>query len=99
MIDESSLARPAAADWNDDPIPWAEAGAWREVPIQGASTPPPVACVFCGCELYPDPGSAGEAAWFHFAPVTGRDANGCRVRCATVAHRADGWPRSTEGRP
>jgi hypothetical protein len=32
---------------------------------------------------------SGEA-WFHFNPLGGRDARGCRVTCADAAHDADG---------
>ena len=41
----------------------------------------PVTCAACGCRL----ASTGEA-WFHFNPISGRDARGCRVACADAAH-------------
>ena len=41
----------------------------------------PVTCAACGCRLE----STGEA-WFHFNPISGRDARGCRVACADAAH-------------
>ena len=31
-------------------------------------------------------------AFFHFNPLGGRDARGCRVACADAAHAADGRP-------
>jgi hypothetical protein len=31
----------------------------------------------------------GEA-WFHFNPIAGRDARGCRVACADAAHDSTG---------
>lgn len=49
----------------------------------------PVTCSACGCRLEP----AGDA-WFHFGPLAGRDARGCRVTCAEVAHDASGRPVS-----
>ena len=45
----------------------------------------PVTCAACGCRLTP----SGEA-WFHFNPLAGRDARGCRVSCADAAHDASG---------
>jgi hypothetical protein len=45
----------------------------------------PVTCAACGCRLE----STGEA-WFHFNPLAGRDARGCRVACADAAHDASG---------
>ena len=45
----------------------------------------PVTCVACGCRLAP----TGEA-WFHFNPIAGRDARGCRIGCADAAHDASG---------
>lgn len=45
----------------------------------------PVTCAACGCRL-----SATGAAFFHFNPIGGRDARGCRVDCADVAHDASG---------
>ena len=47
----------------------------------------PVTCVSCGCRLE----ATGEA-WFHFNPLAGRDARGCRVSCADAAHGMDGRP-------
>jgi len=41
----------------------------------------PVTCASCGCRL----SQTGEA-WFHFNPIAGRDARGCRVACADAAH-------------
>ncbi len=49
----------------------------------------PVTCAFCGCRL----AVTGEA-WFHFNPIGGRDARGCRVTCADAAHDATGRPVS-----
>lgn len=45
----------------------------------------PVTCATCGCRL----SQAGEA-WFHFHPLGGRDARGCRVDCVDAAHDASG---------
>ncbi len=45
----------------------------------------PVTCASCGCRL----AQTGEA-WFHFNPIGGRDARGCRVVCADAAHDATG---------
>lgn len=47
----------------------------------------PVVCSACGCRLQH---SSDSAAWFHFAPMAGRDARGCRVECADAAHDASG---------
>ncbi|HET9757907.1 MAG TPA: hypothetical protein VFP66_15490 [Candidatus Limnocylindrales bacterium] len=49
----------------------------------------PVTCSSCGCRLF----QTGEA-WFHFNPLGGRDARGCRVACADAAHDATGRPVS-----
>jgi hypothetical protein len=32
--------------------------------------------------------------WFHFNPLGGRDARGCRVNCVDAAHDASGRPVS-----
>ena len=48
----------------------------------------PVTCESCGCRLNPSPD--GRTAWFHFSPMGGRDARGCRVACADSAHDAQG---------
>ena len=47
----------------------------------------PVTCAACGCRL----AATGEA-WFHFNPISGRDARGCRIACADAAHDATGRP-------
>lgn len=49
----------------------------------------PVTCAECGCRLEAV-GHAGAEAWFHFNPLAGRDARGCRVDCADAAHDALG---------
>ena len=49
----------------------------------------PVICAACGCRL----DRTGEA-WFHFNPLGGRDARGCRVACADAAHDPSGRPVS-----
>ncbi len=51
----------------------------------------PVTCAMCGCRLQAV-GHPGAEAWFHFNPLAGRDARGCRVGCADAAHDADGRP-------
>ena len=45
----------------------------------------PVTCSACGCRL-----TAAGDAWFHFNPIAGRDARGCRIGCADAAHDASG---------
>jgi hypothetical protein len=50
----------------------------------------PVTCAQCGCRLT----SASDDAWFHFNPLGGRDARGCRIPCADAAHDATGRPIS-----
>lgn len=45
----------------------------------------PVTCAACGCRL----AQTGDA-WFHFNPIGGRDARGCRIACADSAHDASG---------
>jgi hypothetical protein len=49
----------------------------------------PVTCAACGCRL-----SLTGEAWFHFNPLGGRDARGCRVSCVDAAHDASGRPVS-----
>jgi hypothetical protein len=46
----------------------------------------PVTCATCGCRLE----EAGDATWLHFGRLGGRDARGCRVDCAELAHDAGG---------
>lgn len=55
----------------------------------------PVTCSACGCRLQRS--ADGRAAWFHFAPMAGRDARGCRVRCADAPHDARGVAPATAG--
>lgn len=45
----------------------------------------PVTCAACGCRL-----TATGDAFFHFNPLGGRDARGCRIDCADAAHDATG---------
>lgn len=45
----------------------------------------PVTCAACGCRL-----TGAADAWFHFSPMGGRDARGCRIPCADVAHDESG---------
>ncbi len=45
----------------------------------------PVTCAACGCRL-----AATGDAWFHFNPLGGRDARGCRIACADAAHDTNG---------
>ena len=60
----------------------------RPVAVRGGQGAP-VTCASCGCRL----AQTGET-WFHFNPIGGRDARGCRVVCADAAHEADGRPVS-----
>ena len=48
----------------------------------------PITCSACGCRL--QRAATGEEIWFHFAPMGGRDARGCRIDCADAAHDAHG---------
>ena len=45
-----------------------------EAPVSHAG---PVTCSACGCRLQRS--ADGGVGWFHFAPMAGRDARGCRV--------------------
>jgi len=47
----------------------------------------PVTCAACGCRL-----TAEGEAFFHFNPLGGRDARGCRISCADAAHDVTGRP-------
>jgi hypothetical protein len=47
----------------------------------------PVTCATCGCRL----AQTGDA-FFHFNPLGGRDARGCRIACAGAAHDVQGRP-------
>jgi hypothetical protein len=47
----------------------------------------PVTCAACGCRL-----TGAADAWFHFSPMGGRDARGCRIACADAAHDVSGRP-------
>lgn len=49
----------------------------------------PVTCAACGCRLQPS-GTADDSPWYHYAPIAGRDARGCRVGCVDAAHDANG---------
>ena len=49
----------------------------------------PVTCAACGCRLQVV-GPTDAAAYFHFGSLGGRDARGCRVDCADLAHDATG---------
>lgn len=56
----------------------------RPIAVRGGQGAP-VTCASCGCRL----AATGET-WFHFNPLGGRDARGCRVACADAAHDATG---------
>jgi hypothetical protein len=56
----------------------------RPLAVRGGQEAP-VTCAACGCRL-----SATGDAWFHFNPLAGRDARGCRVSCADSAHDTTG---------
>jgi hypothetical protein len=47
----------------------------------------PVTCAACGCRL-----TVGDDAFYHFNPLGGRDARGCRIDCASAAHDVQGRP-------
>lgn len=50
----------------------------------------PVTCSSCGCRLRA--GTAdNDIAWFHFNPLGGRDARGCRVECVDAPHDVAGY--------
>jgi hypothetical protein len=57
-------------------------------PFRATSRPGVVTCARCGCRLTPDPDRTD--VWYHFSPLGGRDARGCRVACAEDAHDATG---------
>ncbi len=91
---QTTLALPAVrppAPANDkvtDMIHPSDSEITRPVAVrdgQGA----PVTCAACGCRLT----QTGEA-WFHFNPIGGRDARGCRIVCADAAHDTTGRPVS-----
>src|SRR5512144_1697887 len=48
----------------------------------------PVTCTACGCRL--QRAANGEETWFHYAPMAGRDARGCRVDCVDEPHNVRG---------
>ena len=56
----------------------------------------PIVCATCGCRLVTDDRSSGTSdglgPWRHFEGQPGRDARGCRIECADLAHLADGTP-------
>jgi hypothetical protein len=47
----------------------------------------PTTCAACGCRLED---SQDGAMFRHFNPLGGRDARGCRVACADLAHDSTG---------
>lgn len=53
----------------------------------------PVTCESCGCRLQHSAAN-GIEGWFHFSPMNGRDARGCRIDCADAVHDARGRARS-----
>jgi hypothetical protein len=50
----------------------------------------PVTCAACGCRLRSGM-IENDIAWFHFNPLGGRDARGCRVDCVDDAHDVAGY--------
>ncbi len=54
----------------------------------------PVTCASCGCRLRHSAAN-GVEGWFHFSPMGGRDARGCRIDCADAVHNASGHARVT----
>ena len=58
--------------------------------LSGAETSAgPVTCTSCGCRLERATAN-GVHAWYHFSPMAGRDARGCKVDCADAPHDAGG---------
>ena len=55
-----------------------------DTPAGGENRTGPVTCASCGCRLTSP--SDGRQGWYHFSPMDGRDARGCRVTCADSAH-------------
>jgi hypothetical protein len=51
----------------------------------------PVTCAACGCRLQSASG-ARDGEYYHFSPLGGRDARGCRVGCVDAAHDRSGRP-------
>jgi len=56
----------------------------RPLAVRGGQLAP-VTCSACGCRL-----TENGDAFFHFSPLGGRDARGCRVACADAAHDLSG---------
>ena len=52
-----------------------------------------VTCTSCGCRLDPIVDD-GALSWYHFSPMSGRDARGCVVACADTAHDGRGRARA-----
>ncbi len=52
----------------------------------------PVTCAACGCRLTLDGSSDGEARWYHYSSLGGRDARGCTVGCVDLPHDREGQP-------
>jgi hypothetical protein len=50
----------------------------------------PVTCSACGCRLRSGMAD-NDIAWFHFNPMGGRDARGCRVDCVDSPHDVAGY--------
>jgi hypothetical protein len=50
----------------------------------------PVTCAACGCRLR-SAIADNDIAWFHFSPIGGRDARGCRVDCVDQPHDVAGY--------
>jgi hypothetical protein len=47
----------------------------------------PVTCAACGCRLGE---GTTDGTWYHFGRHGGRDAQGCLVACADLAHDRQG---------
>jgi hypothetical protein len=62
-------------------------------PGSGQPRTGPVTCSSCGCRL--TAAGDGRQGWYHFSPMDGRDARGCRVACADRAHDEDGRASSS----
>ena len=84
----AAFPRTASAGQNHEKVTQmihpSDADLRRPLAVRGGQEAP-VTCAACGCRL-----AATSDAWFHFNPLAGRDARGCRIACADAAHDATG---------